>query len=205
MNVARILYPVEVFGQGKKVAIWFCGCHHKCPGCSNPELWEFQDKYQIKLDQVKYLVRQIEDEVDGFVITGGEPFLQSTDLKELILFLKEINDDILVYTGFLFEELKKQKSEYIEIILENIAILIDGKYIEELNDNSLMRGSSNQQIYILHDVYRNRYENYFKNNTNKIQNFYSSSGMISVGIHKPNFMDDFEKNMNSDERLKTVK
>lgn len=36
MYVARILYPVEVLGPGKRVGIWFSGCPSKCKGCSNP-------------------------------------------------------------------------------------------------------------------------------------------------------------------------
>lgn len=42
MYIARILYPVEVLGPGKRIGIWFCGCPRRCEGCSNPELWEFQ-------------------------------------------------------------------------------------------------------------------------------------------------------------------
>lgn len=49
MYVARILYPVMVLGPGKRIGIWFVGCRHQCKGCSNPELWETAEKYQITL------------------------------------------------------------------------------------------------------------------------------------------------------------
>lgn len=185
MYIARILYPVEVLGPGKRIGIWFCGCSHSCKGCSNPELWQRQEKYKISIDAVLELIHQISNAnpVDGFTITGGDPMEQSEELQHLLKMLKPISDDILVYTGFEIEELK-------EIQLKNISILIDGKYKEELNDNSLLRGSSNQRIHILEENQRNKYEKYLREETNKIQNFTTNDGIVSLGIHKPDFMKD---------------
>jgi len=72
--------------------------------------------------------------------------------------------------------------------LENISVLIDGKYKEELNENSLLRGSSNQRIHILEKEHKDKYDIYLKTETNKIQNFTTNDGVVSVGIHKPDFM-----------------
>ena len=71
--------------------------------------------------------------------------------------------------------------------LRYISILIDGEYIEELNDNSLLKGSSNQQVHILDDRKVEKYSIYFKTETNKVQNFFTSDGVVSVGIHRPDF------------------
>lgn len=183
MYIARILYPVEVLGPGKRIGIWFCGCSHKCKGCSNPELWQQQEKYKISIDDVVSLIHQISDTnpVDGFTITGGDPMEQSDELSTLLKKLKVISDDILVYTGFEIEELTEKQ-------LENISVLIDGRYKEELNDNSLLRGSSNQRIHILEETQRVKYEAYLNTESNKIQNFTTNDGVVSVGIHKPDFM-----------------
>lgn len=183
MYIARILYPVEVLGPGKRIGIWFSGCSHKCKGCSNPELWLQQEKYKISIDDVLALIHQISNAnlVDGFTITGGDPMEQSDELMLLLDKLKSISDDILVYTGFQIEELTAKQ-------LENISILIDGKYKEELNDNSLLCGSSNQRIHILEESQRNKYETYLNTESNKIQNFTTNDGVVSVGIHKPDFM-----------------
>ena len=183
MYIARILYPVEVLGPGKRIGIWFSGCSHGCVGCSNPELWQQQEKYKISIGDVLSLIHQISDAnpVDGFTITGGDPIEQSEDLSLLLKELKTISDDILVYTGFGIEELTEKQ-------LENISVLIDGKYVEELNDNSLLRGSSNQRIHILDKKHQSKYETYLNSETNKIQNFTTNDGIVSVGIHKPDFM-----------------
>lgn len=182
MYIARILYPVKVLGPGDRIGIWFCGCNHYCKGCSNPELWELQDKYKASVDDVMVLINKIAEEhpVDGFTITGGDPFMQYEDLLLLIKDLREINDDIFVYTGYNIEDLSDKD-------LSDISVLIDGEYVEELNDNSLLRGSSNQKIHILQDKHREKYEKYLKTATNQIQNFNTGEGIVSVGIHRSDF------------------
>lgn len=185
MYVARILYPVEVLGPGKRIGIWFCGCPHKCKGCSNPELWEFQEKYKTSLEAILTLIETIakEHQVDGFTITGGDPMYQAADLQKLIMHLCKISSDILVYTGYEIEEVPK---EY----LHNISVLIDGRYIEERNNNCLLRGSDNQRIHILDSDMGSKYSLYLQNASNQIQNFSTSDGIVSVGIHKPDFLND---------------
>lgn len=182
MYVARVLYPVEVLGPGKRVGIWFCGCPRRCKGCSNPELWEFQERYKTSPETVFEMIKTVSAKhtIDGFTITGGDPFYQPKNLEKLLDMLKLISDDIIVYTGYKRSELESDK-------LENITVLIDGEYIEELNDNSLLRGSSNQEIHILDKTKTNKYNTYFKTESNKVQNFFTSDGVISVGIHRPNF------------------
>ena len=188
MYVARVLYPVEVLGPGKRIGIWFCGCPRRCKGCSNPELWELQDRYLTSPKQVFELVMQIAKSypIEGFTLTGGDPLYQADDLQELIRLLQTISDDILVYTGYSITEIN---SEY----LRGIAVLIDGEYIEGSNNDCILRGSDNQIIHILDPNYKEKYEEYLLQSTNQIQNFMTSDGVISVGIHKPNFMNKLQK------------
>lgn len=105
---------------------------------------------------------------------------QPGELQQLLSLLKNISDDIIVYTGYRKEELEPD-------MLANISVLIDGEYIEELNDNSLLRGSSNQNIFILDEKQKDKYEYYLQRATNKIQNFFVADGVVSVGIHRPDF------------------
>lgn len=185
MYVARILYPVEVLGPGKRVGIWFCGCPRRCKGCSNPELWEFQDRYYTSPQLVYELIMQIakDHKIDGFTITGGDPLYQPEALQQLIKLLRTISNDILVYTGYSFGEISSEN-------LIGISVLIDGEYIESENNNCVLRGSDNQNIYILDPNCKTKYEVYLSQSKNQIQNFMTSDGVISVGIHKPNFMND---------------
>ena len=90
MYIARILYPVKVLGPGERIGIWMCGCHHGCRGCSNPELWDFDEKYHVTSAPIMDFISKIAESnrIDGFTISGGEPFLQPDALRELIPFFR---------------------------------------------------------------------------------------------------------------------
>ena len=197
MNLARILYPVQVLGPGNRIGIWLCGCNRACKGCSNPELWIQRDEFEIDVSNVASLIRKIAEshKVDGFTISGGEPFLQADELRLLLSFLTPISTDILVYTGYRLEELRELHSKSVNGILGSIAVVVDGAYIEDLNDNSVLRGSSNQQIHILNPDYEDSYRMYLASTQNQIQNFNTVDGVVSVGIHRKTFTRHYSDNM----------
>lgn len=188
MNVARILYPVKVLGPGSRVGIWLCGCHRKCRGCSNPELWEEKKEYEISVSQLLELIEQIRNEhkIDGFTISGGEPMNQSDELAVLVDKLRVISADILIYTGYSLEELVNRDPQT-QHVLDKAAVLIDGAYEEEKNDGSLLRGSSNQRIHILNSELKPFYDEFLKCAKNQVQNFTTLDGIVSVGIHRRGF------------------
>lgn len=189
MNLARILYPVQVLGPGNRIGLWLCGCNRACKGCSNPELWVQREDLEIDVHDVVSLIRKISDshKVDGFTISGGEPFLQADELLLLISYLTPISTDILIYTGYRLEELRELHSKSINGILDSTAVIIDGAYIEDLNNDSVLRGSSNQQIHIMNPDYEDTYRQYLANTQNQIQNFTTVDGVVSVGIHRKTF------------------
>ena len=172
MNVARILYPVEVLGPGKRLGIWVCGCRRGCKGCSNPELWVQKPEYEVTVEDIMSLVRRISDlhKIDGFTISGGEPMDQPEGLSQLITQLSAYSKDILIYTGYRIDELKKREDPATNIILSRAAVLIDGEYREEENIDVLLRGSSNQRIHILIPEMAEGYEKYLASAHNQIQN-----------------------------------
>ena len=190
MFIARILYPIQVLGPGKRIGIWFAGCKHKCKGCSNPELWDFDKKYKTSVEVIMRLIKNIHEknDIEGFTITGGDPFEQPEALNELLDELCLINDDIIVYTGYSFEELPRE-------IVSKTAVIIDGKYIEEQNNGSVLKGSDNQKIIIVNGKYQKKYEQYLNTTKNEIQNFSTGNSIISVGIHRPGFNIELKKSI----------
>lgn len=190
MYVARILYPIEVLGPGKRIGIWFCGCPRRCKGCSNPELWTMQEKFLTTPENVFSLVQRISAQypTDGITISGGDPFYQYDDLRKLLDMLLTITQDILVYTGYTYDEIKDRD-------LSGIGVLIDGEYIESRNLNVPLRGSDNQKIIILNKNLEPLYDSYLKTAVNRIQNFTSGNVYVSVGIHKPDFKKDLHERL----------
>lgn len=187
MYIARVLYPVKVLGPGNRIGIWVAGCCHECKGCSNPELWERNEKYFITKNKFREIIFSISNrfKVDGFTLTGGDPFFNASDLNDILEVITTVSEDVLVYTGYSYSSLLA-KIEYKQC-LDRIAVLIDSPYVESLNNNSFLRGSSNQQIIILKDGYKDKYERYIKEGQNEIQNFMTRNGFISVGIHGRNY------------------
>ena len=185
MYIARILFPVKVLGPGNRIGIWFDGCSHNCKGCSNPELHEFSEQYAISLVNIEKLITDIsnKNDIDGFTITGGDPFDQPEDLNKLLDFIRLISEDILIYTGYCYEDVEKKYQD----IVNKATVIIDGEYVQELNTGEVLRGSTNQNIIILNDKFRNKYLEYIDNSESSIQNFYINGAAISVGIHKPGF------------------
>lgn len=197
MNLARILYPVQVLGPGNRIGLWLCGCNRACKGCSNPELWVQREELEINVQDVVSLIQKITEshKVDGFTISGGEPFLQSDELLLLLSYLTPISTDILIYTGYRLEELRELNSKAINGILDSATVIIDGAYVEDLNNDSVLRGSSNQQIHIMNPDYEDTYRQYLANTQNQIQNFITVDGVVSVGIHRKTFSRPYPDNI----------
>ena len=76
MYIARILYPVKVLGPGERIGIWMCGCHHGCRGCSNPELWDFDEKYHVTSAPIMDFISKIAESNRGCT-AGVDPVFQT--------------------------------------------------------------------------------------------------------------------------------
>ena len=123
--------------------------------------------------------------MDGITITGGDPVEQPAELLKLLRYVIAFSEDILLYTGYTLDEIRALLGEeYLEKLIDHVAVLIEGRYVEELNDDrSALRGSTNQRIIYLKPQYESIYESYLFQGR-KVQNVFYSGKIISVGIHK---------------------
>ena len=198
MKVARIIYPIKVLGPGERIGVWFAGCPHKCYGCSNPELWDSETVPNVSVDDVFLAILKASGtQIIGITITGGEPFAQIDELCDLVGKLRRFTDDILIYTGYTLTELLKAKNNKTMNVLDSIAVLIDGKYINSENDCEPLIGSRNQNIHYFKESIKSVYTDYISQMRERkyIQNFSSDKNVISVGIHSSGFDKDFDYNM----------
>lgn len=68
---------------------------------------------------------------------------------EIAKHAKKENLNVWCYTGFTYEELRKkvERDPYLEELLNNIDVLVDGKFIESKKSLDIpFRGSTNQRI-----------------------------------------------------------
>lgn len=195
MYIDRIVFPVLTLGYGQRVGIWTLGCPRKCHKCSNPELQDINTEKDISIQDILSMILPYKDGIDGITITGGDPFFQKGELSELVVRLKnEVTEDILVYTGYTLEDLENMKDFYVENILSTISVLIDGPYIDSLNDNRGIRGSSNQEIYILNEKYKNLYEEAWTCDR-KVQNLFYGNSSMYIGIPLKDYRADFNNKL----------
>jgi len=206
INICEMHFPLLVLGYGRRLGIWVSGCNKNCKGCISPE---FKKKSGYFSYSTSYLQSEIErlifeNRLNGITISGGEPFLQWKQLREIILPLREkFSDlDVLVFTGFKFNRklngFEKENQNYGEvqsedkIWIENIKfdwldILIDGEYREELTKKFPLRGSDNQKLHIFTQKGVLSMSRYFlhlqnSNKNGKMQVFKDKDSIFIAGI-----------------------
>lgn len=159
MNYGEIKKCDIANGEGVRVSLFVSGCSHHCKGCFNPETWNFAYGEPFTEETGEVLLRYLEPEyISGLTLLGGEPF-EVENQKALTPFLREVRrrypgKDIWCYTGYTLErDLLSEGSvrcECTDELLGMIDVLVDGEFIEEEKDISLVfRGSANQRVIAL--------------------------------------------------------
>lgn len=129
---------------------------------------------------------------DGLTISGGEPFLQAQALYELVNLIRAKRDiGIIVYTGYTLDEILQSKDLYMCRFLEQIDLLIDGPYIEELNDGMNLRGSSNQRAIALTARYESDVDGYGSKKA-EVEFFMKEDKVLMVGVPDSNTLNRFK-------------
>lgn len=179
LSIARMFYPVNTLGPGNRVGIWTNGCKRHCTDCISPELQRYDESKEYSSDEILSLINRIEKPIEGFTISGGEPFLKPVALAKLVLKLTEINDDIILFTGYTLTELKLLENPDVNTVIENCSVIVDGPYIQELNDNTGLRGSSNQRIWVF--KHKEKYQD-IDTMPRHLQTVVYGNGILTIGI-----------------------
>lgn len=143
--------------EGKRfAAVWMHGCHRGCKGCIAANRNAAPAKLVYGTDFFAEMLYRGAPELEGIVISGGEPFLQADALRSLLQQLdrrypKRLG--VMIYTGDTIEELREQHNPAVDWTLARTDILVDGEYIAVLDDNLPYRGSRNQRIHFLSERY----------------------------------------------------
>lgn len=147
MRLTGITEESFIDGPGLRYVIFTQGCPHRCEHCQNPETWSYEGGQEISVREINRIIRRLDKtKYRGITFSGGEPFVYAKELSEIAKAARETGFDIVVYTGYTFEELLELDEDK-KALLCAADILIDGKYIHEQRDIGLLyRGSSNQRI-----------------------------------------------------------
>lgn len=145
LDLSGIVSDSIVDGPGIRVTVFCQGCPHRCPGCHNPETWEFGCGTPMEEETILEIVRS-NPLCRGVTFSGGEPFAQAEGYAKLAKLLKAHRYEVASYSGYTFEQLLRGTPAQKEL-LANIDVLIDGPFLMEERSLELsFRGSRNQRI-----------------------------------------------------------
>ena len=142
-----------VNGEGVCVSLWTAGCPHRCPGCFNSEIWDYDNGKTVPNDIKGQIVKAISANgiQRNFSVLGGEPLSPQNRefVSDIIKIVRSAYPHIKIYlwSGYTYQELLDFNDKNINSILSQINFLIDGRFEEDKKDLTLkLRGSSNQNI-----------------------------------------------------------
>ena len=153
MKYAGVIRNDVAAAPGVCYTFFVQGCDRHCPGCHNPETWDFEGGQEFTVGTINKVIEGIK--ANGiqrdFCVMGGEPLADQNLFLTypMVTAVREEYPDIKIYlwTGYTYEELMERHNHRLTDILATIDVLIDGPYIEKERDISLfMRGSRNQRI-----------------------------------------------------------
>lgn len=147
-------YPVDVVnGPGTRCTLFVSGCVHQCPGCYNQSTWRLNSGQPFTPELEDRIIADLQSTViplQGLSLSGGDP-LHPQNVPDVLRLVRRVSSecpgkDIWVWTGYRLDELTPARREIVDLI----NVLVDGKFVQDLKDPSLIwRGSSNQVIHHL--------------------------------------------------------
>jgi len=150
LTVGHFTPSTTALGPGNRAAIWLQGCGKTCKGCASPEFLSKIGGKDVEAGEFAATIANFPD-IQGVTISGGEPLDQAGALQTFLIALQHQrpNWTIIVFTGYTVQQVVDDPDMNKLVSSGLIDVLIDGPFIEALNENIGLRGSSNQRVIYL--------------------------------------------------------
>lgn len=146
VRLAGVVRESIVDGPGFRFTVFVQGCPHGCPGCHNPETHDFSGGKDIDPQKIIDAIGK-NPLLSGVTFSGGEPLCQAEALLPVAQAVKQMGLDLMIYTGWTFEQLLERNDPAIMALLHEADWLVDGPFVLAKRDLTLLfRGSQNQRI-----------------------------------------------------------
>ena len=146
LTIAGVVKESIVDGPGIRYTVFTQGCPHHCPGCHNPQTWDFEGG-QPTTAQALFEDFQKDPILKGITFSGGEPFCQPEPLTELAKLVHGAGKDVTIFTGYTYEQLLEKQDPAVDALLAQCDLLIDGPFVMAQRNLELrFRGSENQRL-----------------------------------------------------------
>lgn len=152
IRLSGIAYESLVNGPGLRRVFFSQGCNHNCKGCFNEDTHDFEGGEERDMDE---LISEVVKNpmIKGITFSGGDPFERAEEFAYMAKKFKEVGLNIWSYSGYTYEYILKNidKRKGWKDLIDNLDVLVDGKFEEENKIEGLRyRGSSNQRIIDIH-------------------------------------------------------
>ena len=189
----------RALGRGLRYALWVQGCPLNCAGCLVPNSHSDAEGELVSIYQIALEI-SAEQEIEGITISGGEPFGQAQALSKLISLVKAERDlGVITYTGYtqaqLLREIQREPEGAWASFYSQIDLLIDGRFVESLNDDGALRGSANQRAIPLTERYVDDLKLYGSSNAGRrVEVSWRHDELTLVGVPSQQLLSSLREN-----------
>lgn len=137
-------------GDGLRVVLWLAGCQHHCYHCQNPVTWDADDGLPFDAKQQTEIYNELlKPHIAGLTLSGGDPLHPKNRraVYELVESVKVYfpQKTVWIYTGYIWQEILANTQ--MKMVLDFTDVLVDGRFVERLSDNTYhWAGSTNQRV-----------------------------------------------------------
>ena len=157
IRLSGIAYESLVNGPGMRRVFFSQGCNHNCSGCFNTDTHDFSGGEDRDMDE---LIKDVLENpiLKGVTFSGGDPLERAEEFAYMAKAFKKAGLSVWSYTGYTFEYIMKNINERKgwKDLLENLDVLVDGRFDETKTQDGLKyRGSTNQRIIDVKESLKN--------------------------------------------------
>lgn len=147
LRLHAVLRGSRANGPGLRRVLWLQGCSLSCPGCFNPGTHSGEAGRSAPVREVLADLRR-DGRIEGVTLSGGEPMEQPKALLALLRGIRSTTAlSTILFSGHSIAEIRAMPLG--PEILEQVDVLIDGRYVAALRTARGLRGSANQRIHLL--------------------------------------------------------
>ncbi|MEI6047127.1 MAG: 4Fe-4S single cluster domain-containing protein [Chloroflexota bacterium] len=160
LRVHQFLESSRANGPGLRAVVWVQGCTLGCSGCFNVPTHATTGGELVRVADLVERIIALAEKIEGVTISGGEPLQQREGVAALLHQLKaRTNLSVILFTGFSWSELERMggvtsadgaASHRMSLgMLEDVDVLIAGRYDATHHLARDLRGSTNKTTYFL--------------------------------------------------------
>lgn len=167
MNYSGITKCDTANGLGCRTTLWVSGCRCQCPGCHNPQTWDFKAGQEFTESAKEELfIAASKPYIAGLTFSGGNPLEPENTLalSEIAKEFKQLCPEktIWIYCGNIltFKDIygpgfgSTDRTQFAPKLFRYCDVIVDGPFIQSERDITLaFRGSRNQRIIDIKKTY----------------------------------------------------